>query len=51
MMSCKYDDNISCERAKLVCNGCTIKQAIMDERKRVNDILDQYKAEVNKHDN
>ena len=46
ILKCKYNKHILCDRVKLVCNGCTIKQAIMDERKRVKDILDKAEAEM-----
>ena len=45
-MKCKYNKHILCDRVKLVCNGCSIEQAIMDERKRVKDILDKAEAEM-----
>ena len=45
-LKCKYNKHILCDRVKLVCNGCTIEQAIMDERKRVKDILDKAEAEM-----
>lgn len=45
-MKCKYNKHILCDRVKLVCNGYTIEQAIMDERKRVKDILDKAEAEM-----
>ena len=45
-LKCKYNKHILCDRVKLVCNGYTIEQAIMDERKRVKDILDKAEAEM-----
>ena len=45
-LKCKYNKHILCDRVKLVCNGCTIEQAIMDERKRIKDILDKAEAEM-----
>lgn len=45
-MKCKYNKHILCDRVKLVCNGCSIEQAIMDERERVKDILDKAEAEM-----
>lgn len=50
-MKCKYNKHILCDRVKLVCNGCTIEQVIMDERKRVKDILDKAEAEMEASDN
>lgn len=50
-LKCKYNKHILCDRVKLVCNGCTIEQAIMDERKRVKDILDKAEAEMETSDN
>ena len=49
-LKCKYNKHILCDRVKLVCNGCTIEQAIMDERKRVKDILDKAEAEMETSD-
>lgn len=40
-MKCKYNKHILCDRVKLICNGCSVEQAIMDERKRIKDILDK----------
>ena len=50
-LKCKYNKHILCDRGKLVCNGCAIEQAIMDERKRVKDILDKAEAEMETSDN
>lgn len=50
-LKCKYNKHILCDRMKLVCNGCAIEQAIMDERKRVKDILDKAEAEMETSDN
>lgn len=50
-LKCKYNKHILCDRVKLVCNGCTIEQVIMDERKRVKDILDKAEAEMEASDN
>ena len=45
-LKCKYNNHILCDRVKLVCNGCSVEQAIMDERKRIKDILDKAEAEM-----
>lgn len=50
-LKCKYNKHILCDRVKLVCNGCAIEQAIIDERKRVKDILDKAEAEMEASDN
>ena len=40
-MSCKYCDEVMCDRGKTLCNGCAVEKAVLADRESRKDKEDE----------
>ena len=40
-MSCKYCDEVMCDRGKILCNGCAVEKAVLADRENRKDKEDE----------